>query len=181
MARSDRYLSTFGKVGARCSFFYGSGKYPSAVRDKNWKIYFTMVSDAPQGFLPARFLSLGPVRHISDTVRDLDRFTYKTLMGLGGILAPLLPPTSTTGTCCPSAGAWLKELESYPAYPPLQDPASYNLDEVRRQIKQAKTAVAATSSTTPTRPAPSVAPVDELPAHEHHGRCGAQFQCTEQT
>ncbi len=25
---------------------------------------------------------------------------------------------------------WLKELETYMAYPPLQDPASYNLDQV---------------------------------------------------
>ena len=35
---------------------------------------------------------------------------------------------------------WLKELVCYAAYPPLQDPASYNLDQVIQQIKQAKTA-----------------------------------------
>ena len=35
---------------------------------------------------------------------------------------------------------WLKELETYVAYPPLQDPASYNLDQVLQQIKNAKTA-----------------------------------------
>jgi arylsulfatase len=35
---------------------------------------------------------------------------------------------------------WLKELESYSAYPPLQDPASYDLSQVYNQIKQAKTA-----------------------------------------
>ena len=35
---------------------------------------------------------------------------------------------------------WLKELETYMAYPPLQDPASYNLEQVIQQIKQAKTA-----------------------------------------
>ena len=35
---------------------------------------------------------------------------------------------------------WLKELESYIEFPPLQDPASYNLDQVLQQIKQAKTA-----------------------------------------
>ena len=45
--------STFpdvGNVGARYLFYY-SGKDPSAVRYKNWKIYFTMVSDAPAGFI----------------------------------------------------------------------------------------------------------------------------------
>jgi arylsulfatase len=31
---------------------------------------------------------------------------------------------------------WLKELESYIKYPPLQDPASYNLTQVLQQIKE---------------------------------------------
>ena len=40
---------------------------------------------------------------------------------------------------------WLKELESYKEFPPLQDPASYNLEQVMEQIKKAKLPVAATS------------------------------------
>jgi hypothetical protein len=35
---------------------------------------------------------------------------------------------------------WLKELDTYIPYPPLQDPASYNLEQVIQQVKQAKTA-----------------------------------------
>ena len=31
---------------------------------------------------------------------------------------------------------WLKELESYREFPPLQDPASYNLDQVMEQLKK---------------------------------------------
>ena len=31
---------------------------------------------------------------------------------------------------------WLKELESYQAFPPMQDPASYNLSQVLDQIKK---------------------------------------------
>jgi arylsulfatase len=31
---------------------------------------------------------------------------------------------------------WLKELESYVAYPPMQDPASYNLTQVIDQVKK---------------------------------------------
>jgi arylsulfatase len=31
---------------------------------------------------------------------------------------------------------WLKELETYQKYPPLQDPASYNLTQVLEQIKK---------------------------------------------
>ena len=34
---------------------------------------------------------------------------------------------------------WLKELESYKEFPPLQDPASYNLDQVMEQLKKAPT------------------------------------------
>jgi arylsulfatase len=34
---------------------------------------------------------------------------------------------------------WLKELESYKEFPPMQDPASYNLDQVLQQIKNTKT------------------------------------------
>jgi arylsulfatase len=31
---------------------------------------------------------------------------------------------------------WLKELESYHTYPPMQDPASYNLTQVLEQVKK---------------------------------------------
>ena len=31
---------------------------------------------------------------------------------------------------------WLKELESYVKYPPMQDPASYNLEQVVEQVKR---------------------------------------------
>ena len=33
---------------------------------------------------------------------------------------------------------WLKELESYKEFPPMQDPASYNLEQVMEQIKNTK-------------------------------------------
>ena len=34
---------------------------------------------------------------------------------------------------------WLKELETYIKFPPLQDPASYNLAQVMAQIRKAQT------------------------------------------
>ena len=39
------YLSGRSEKSARDTFFYYSGSDPSAVRYKNWKIYFAMVSD----------------------------------------------------------------------------------------------------------------------------------------
>ena len=43
---------------------------------------------------------------------------------------------------------WLKELETYKKFPPLQDPASYNLDQVMEQVKKAPPARRATSRVT---------------------------------
>jgi len=34
---------------------------------------------------------------------------------------------------------WLKELESYKEFPPLQEAASYNLDQVMEELKKAPT------------------------------------------
>jgi arylsulfatase len=34
---------------------------------------------------------------------------------------------------------WLKELETY-TFPPLQNPASYNLDQVMQQVRNMKAA-----------------------------------------
>ena len=33
---------------------------------------------------------------------------------------------------------WLKELETYVDFPPMQDPASYNLDQVVQQVQEMK-------------------------------------------
>ena len=33
---------------------------------------------------------------------------------------------------------WLKELESYIPFPPMQDPATYNLEQVIEQVKKAE-------------------------------------------
>ena len=35
---------------------------------------------------------------------------------------------------------WLKGLLTYKEFPPMQDPESYNLDQVLQQIKNARTA-----------------------------------------
>ena len=45
------FLEGKSEKSARDTFFYYSGAQPSAVRYKNWKLYFAMVSDAPAGFI----------------------------------------------------------------------------------------------------------------------------------
>jgi arylsulfatase A-like enzyme len=137
------YLSGRSEKSARDTFFYYSGKDPSAVRYKNWKIYFTMVSDAPQGFIagaaPYHWAQVVNIKR--DPFETSIGSQYKTLMGLGGVIGSPSTAYVYDWNMLPIGQAlWLKELETYIAYPPLQDPASYNLDQVMQQIKQAKTA-----------------------------------------
>ena len=137
------YLSGRSEKSARDTFFYYSGKDPSAVRYKNWKIYFTMVSDAPSGFLagalPYHWAQVVNIKR--DPFETSIGTQFKTLMGMGGVLGSPSTAYIYDWNMLPIGQAlWLKELETYAAYPPLQDPASYNLDQVIQQIKQAKTA-----------------------------------------
>ena len=65
----------------------------------------------------------------------------KTLLGMGGALAAPVTAYIYDWNMLPIGQAlWLKELETYIAYPPMQDPASYNLTQVMQQVKKMKTA-----------------------------------------
>ncbi len=78
------YLEGKTEKSARDTFFYYTGAQPSAVRYKNWKIYFTMVPDTAAGALFGRHtLSLGPGRkHQARSLRDDRRCRQtKTLLG----------------------------------------------------------------------------------------------------
>jgi arylsulfatase len=137
------YLSGRSEKSARDTFFYYSGKDPSAVRYKNWKIYFTMVSDNPQGFiagaLPYHWAQVVNIKR--DPFETSIGSQFKTLMGQGGTIGSPSTAYIYDWNMLPIGQAlWLKELESYIPFPPLQDPASYNLEQVIQQIKQAKTA-----------------------------------------
>jgi arylsulfatase len=132
------YLEGTTEKSARDVFFYYSGKDPSAVRYKNWKMYFAMVSDEPTGFLT------GVVPYHWTQVVNIKRDPFetsvgqqlKTLFGTGGALAGPVTAYVYDWNMLPIGQAlWLKELESYIEYPPMQDPASYNLDQVVQQVK----------------------------------------------
>ena len=45
------YLSGRSEKSARDTFFYYSSKHPSAVRYKNWKMYFAIAPENPTGFI----------------------------------------------------------------------------------------------------------------------------------
>ena len=136
------YLAGRSEKSARDTFFYYSGKDPSAVRYKNWKIYFSMVSDAPAGFisgvLPFHWAQVVNIKR--DPFETSIGSQVKTLMGQGGAIGTASTAYIYDWNMLPIGQAlWLKELESYKEFPPMQDPASYNLDQVLQQIKNTKT------------------------------------------
>jgi arylsulfatase len=136
------YLAGRSERSARDTFFYYSGKDPSAVRYKNWKIYFAMVSDAPAGFisgvLPFHWAQVVNIKR--DPFETSIGSQYKTLLGLGGSIGSPSTAYIYDWNMLPIGQAlWLKELQSYKEFPPMQDPASYNLDQVMQQIRETKT------------------------------------------
>jgi arylsulfatase A-like enzyme len=135
------YLTGKSDTSARDSFLYYSGKQPSAVRYKNWKMYFAMVSDDPSGFIT------GVVPYSWTQVVNIKRDPFetsvgqqlKTLFGTGGALAGPVTAYVYDWNLLPIGQAlWLKHLQTYIDFPPLQDPASYNLDQVMQQVRDMK-------------------------------------------
>ena len=127
---------------ARDTFFYYSGKDPSAVRYKNWKMYFAMVSDSPTGFIngvvPYHWTQVVNIKR--DPFETSIGSQYKSLFSMGGALASPSTAYVYDWNMLPIGQAlWLKELETYINFPPLQDPASYNLEQVMQQVKNMKT------------------------------------------
>ena len=135
------YLSGRSEKSARDTFFYYSGKDPSAVRYKNWKIYFAMVSDNVQGFIsgvqPYHWAQVVNIKR--DPFETSVGSQIKTLAGQAGALASPSTAYIYDWNMLPIGQMlWLKELESYKEFPPMQSPASYNLDQVMEQIKNTK-------------------------------------------
>jgi arylsulfatase len=137
------YLTGRSEKSARDTFFYYSGKDPSAVRYKNWKMYFAMVSDAPQGFLtgvvPYHWTQVVNIKR--DPFEASIGQQFKTLTGMGGAISSPSTAYVYDWNMLPIGQVlWLKELESYIPFPPLQNPASYNLEQVIQQVREMKTA-----------------------------------------
>jgi arylsulfatase len=113
------YLTGKSDKSARDTFFYYSGKDPSAVRYKNWKIYFTMVGQSPESFIA------GALPYHWAQVANIKRDPFATAYVYDWNMLPI------------GQALWLKELETYKEFPPMQDPASYNLEQVMNQLKKA--------------------------------------------
>jgi len=133
------YLTGKSPTSARDTFFYYGGPVPSAVRYKNWKIYFAMASEANNGGLMGVHTFHWPlVNNIRrDPFEGSVGFLPSSLLGQGGALGAPATAYIYDWNIIPIGQAlWLQELESYGPYPALQSPASYSLAQVLTQVKE---------------------------------------------
>jgi len=95
---------------------------------------------------PAGFI-MGPLPYHWAQVNNIKRDPFetsvgdeqKTLFSMGGALAGPVSAYVYDWNLLPIGQAlWLRELESYVKFPPMQDPASYNLEQVMQAIKNQK-------------------------------------------
>ncbi len=132
------FLEGKSEKSARDVFFYYSGSTPSAVRYKNWKMYYTMSQPGPAGWImplvPFHFTLVQNIKR--DPFEQAVGTDQKTAMGLGGALAAPSTAYIYDWNMLPiGQQLWLKELASYKKFPPLQAPETYNLEQVEEQLK----------------------------------------------
>jgi len=132
------YLTGKSPKSAREVFYYFSGATPSAVRYKNWKMYYTMSQPGAEGWIlpliPFHFTLVQNIRR--DPFEQAVGIDQKTALGLGGALASPSTAFLYDWNMLPiGQQLWLQWFETLKAFPPLQAPASYNLTQVMDQIK----------------------------------------------
>jgi arylsulfatase A-like enzyme len=136
------YLEGTSESSAREVFFYYTGATPSAVRYKNWKMYYSMTQSGAAGW--AEPLISYHFTIVSNIKRDPFEQAVipgdaKTLANVQGALAAPMTAFIYDWNMLPiGQQLWEKELLSYQKFPPLQSPASYNLSQVLEQVKAGK-------------------------------------------
>jgi arylsulfatase A-like enzyme len=137
------YLTGKSANSARDVFFYYAGPRPSAVRYKNWKMYFAIAPETPTGFAFP-----GVQTQFMATMTNLKRDPFEEAVTsgtwnktapnsfAGSLAAPVTAYIYDWNMLPLGQQLWLRELESYKQFPPLQSPESWNLDQVTEQIRK---------------------------------------------
>src|SRR5262249_57639008 len=122
------YVEGKNEKSAREVFFYYSGPKPSAVRYKNWKMYYAMVPTSPVGAM------VGAQTYAWTQVNNIARDPFeiaggndhiKTTMQIGGALAS--PGTAYLDEWMPlplGQAVRRKQVATYKAFAALKQPAS---------------------------------------------------------
>ena len=124
------YLTGKSPKSAREAFYYFSGATPSAVRYKNWKMYYTMSQPGADGWiLPLIPFHWTLVQNIKrDPFEQSVGIQQKSAMSLGGALAAPMTAYQYDRNMLPiGQQLWLEWFETLKAFPPMQAPASYTL------------------------------------------------------
>ena len=133
------FLEGKSDKSARDVFFYYSGATPSAVRYKNWKMYYNMSQPGAEGWIvplvPFHWTLVQNIKR--DPFEQAVGLNQKTAMSLGGALgAPSTAYIYDWNMLPIGQQLWFKELESYRTFPPLQAPETYNLDGILAEMKK---------------------------------------------
>ena len=136
------YLEGTSETSARDVFFFYSGATPSAVRYKNWKMYYTMAQGGAEGWIqpliPYHFTLVQNIKR--DPFEQAVGPNQKTALSIGAALAGPVTGYLYDWNMLPIGQLlWEKELMSYKTFPPLQAPETYNLDGILKQIQEART------------------------------------------
>ncbi len=132
------YLEGKSDKSARDVFFYYSGATPSAVRYKNWKMYYEMAPGGADGwFMPLvnfHWTLVGNIKR--DPFEQTVGFgETKTATGIGGSLGSPQTAYIFDWNMLPiGQQLWEDELASYAKFPPLQKPETYNLSGILEKM-----------------------------------------------
>jgi len=132
------YLTGQSDKSARNVFYYFSGATPSAVRYKNWKMYYTMSQPGAEGWIlpliPFHFTLVDDIKR--DPFEQAVGMDQKTAMSIGGALAAPATAFLYDWNILPiGQQLWLDWFETLKEFPPMQKPESYNLSQIMEQIK----------------------------------------------
>ena len=134
------YLEAKSDESARDYFYYYSGATPSAVRYKNWKMYYTMSEPGAEGWImpliPFHFTLVQNIKR--DPFEQAVGVSQKSAMSIGGALGGPVTAFLYDWNMLPiGQQLWEKQLMSYKTFPPLQAPETYNLDGILKQVQAA--------------------------------------------
>jgi arylsulfatase len=133
------YLESRSDTSARDASSTGA---TSAVRYKNWKMYYNMSQPGPEGWIlplvPFHFTLITNLKR--DPFEQAVGLEQKTAMSIGGALGGPLTAFQYDWNMLPiGQQLWEKQLESYKQFPPLQAPETYNLIGILDAMKKAST------------------------------------------
>ena len=134
------YLTGKSDKSAREVFFYYSGSTPSAMRYKNWKMYYTMSQPGATGWImplvPFHFTLVQNIKR--DPFEQAVGIDVKTAMSFGGALGAPMTAFQYDFNILPiGQQLWEMHLLTFEKYPPLQAPETFNLTGILDQMKKA--------------------------------------------